>query len=66
MADFVSRLLSSDQKEYYISVCIELKEQAENDPNFISNIITDDESWVFGYNAWTKHQSSQWKTATSP
>ena len=30
---FVPRFLSSDQKEYRISVCTELKEQAENDPN---------------------------------
>lgn len=28
-AKFVSRLLSSDQKEYHISVCTELKEEAE-------------------------------------
>jgi len=40
----VPRLLSSDQKKYRIAVCIELKEQAENDPNFISTIITGDES----------------------
>ena len=65
-AKFVSRLLSSDQKEYCISLCTELKEQAENDPNFISNIITGDEFCVFGYDTETKQQSSQWKTPTSP
>ena len=64
-AKFVPGLLSSDQKEYRISVCTELKEQAENDPNFISNIITGDVSWVFGHDAETKQQSSQWKTPTS-
>jgi hypothetical protein len=62
-AKFVSRLLSGDQKEYRISVCTELK--AENDPNFISNIIIGDESWVFGYDAETKQHSSQRKTPTS-
>ena len=36
-AKFVPRVLSSDRKEYRISVCTELKEQAEKDPNFISN-----------------------------
>ena len=36
------------------------------DPNFISNIITGDESWVFGYDAETKQQLSHWKTPTSP
>jgi len=51
----------NDQNEYCIAVCTELKEQAENNPNFI----TDDESWVFGYNSDMKQQSSQWKTPTS-
>jgi hypothetical protein len=46
-AKFVPRLLSTDQKEHCISVCSELKEQTENDPNFISTIITGDESWVY-------------------
>jgi hypothetical protein len=55
-----------DQKEHRIAVCTELKEQAENDPNFISNIITGDETWVFGYDPETKQQSSVWKTPTSP
>ena len=63
---FVPRLLSSDQKEYCIAFCTELKEQAENDPNLISNIITGDESLVFGCDAETKKQSSQWKTPASP
>jgi hypothetical protein len=49
-AKYVTRLLSNDQKEYHIPVCTELKEQAENNPNFISSIITGDEYWVSGYN----------------
>ena len=65
-AKFVLRLLSSDQREYRIAVSAELKEQAENDPNFISNIITCDESWVFGHDPEMKQQSSQWKTPASP
>jgi hypothetical protein len=43
------QMLSSDQKKYHFAVCTELKEQAENNPNFISTIITGDESWVSGY-----------------
>jgi hypothetical protein len=46
---YVTRLLSNDQKEYHIPICTELMEQAENNPNFISNIITGDEYWVSGY-----------------
>ena len=62
---FVLLLLSNDQKEYCIAVSTELKEQTENDPNFIFTIITRDESWVFGHNPETTQQSSQWKTPTS-
>jgi hypothetical protein len=48
-AKFLPRLLSNDQKEYHIAVCTELKEQAENNSYFISNIITGDAYWVSGY-----------------
>jgi len=43
-----------------------LKEQARDDPNFISNIITSDETWVYGYDPETKQQSLQWKSPNSP
>jgi hypothetical protein len=54
-AKFVPRLLSSDKKEYRIAVCTQLKEQAKNDLNFISNIITGDK---FGCLGMTLRQSS--------
>jgi hypothetical protein len=47
-AEFVPRLLSDDQKAHRVSVCRELKQQARDDPNFISNIITGGETWVYG------------------
>jgi len=53
---FVPRLLSDDQKALCVSVCTELKQQARDDPNFISNIITGDETWVYGYDPETKQQ----------
>jgi len=56
---FVPRLLSDDQKAHRVSVCRELKQQARNDPNFISNIKTGDEIWVYGDDPETKKQSSQ-------
>jgi len=43
---FVPRLLSDDQKALRVSVCREPKQQARDDPNFISNIITGDKTWV--------------------
>jgi histone-lysine N-methyltransferase SETMAR len=65
-ARFVPRLLSDNQKDLHVSVCSELKQQARDDPNFISNIITGDETWVYGYDPEIKKQSSQWKWPNSP
>jgi hypothetical protein len=44
-AKFVPRLLSNYQKAHHISVCRELKQVRDN-PNFISSIITGDETCV--------------------
>jgi hypothetical protein len=49
-----------------VYVCRELKQQDRDDPNFISNITTGDETWVYGYDPDTKQQSSQWKSPNSP
>ena len=32
-----------------------------DDENVLKKVITDDESWVYGYDPETKQQSSQWK-----
>jgi hypothetical protein len=47
-------------------MCLELREKANEDPTFISRIITSDESWIYGYDPETKQQSSQWKSPESP
>jgi len=62
----VPRLLSDNLKTLRVSVCTELKQQARDDPNFISNIITGDKTWGYGYDPETKQQSSQWKSPNSP
>jgi hypothetical protein len=46
--------LRDDQKALRVSVCSELKQEARDDPNFISNIITGDETWVYSYDPETK------------
>ena len=46
---FVPRLLSVDQKQQRLDVCLDFKENAANDPRFLSNVITGDESWVDAY-----------------
>ena len=44
-AKFVPRLLSEDQQSNRLDVCCEMKDQLKTDPDFLSNIITGDESW---------------------
>jgi hypothetical protein len=44
-AKFVPRLLNDDQKAHRVSACRELKQQARDNPNLISNILTGDETW---------------------
>jgi hypothetical protein len=43
-------------------MCLELREKANEDPTFISRIITGDESWIYGYDPETKQQSLLWKS----
>ena len=57
--NFVPRLLSFDQKQQRLNVCLDLKESAANDLSFLSNVITGDETWVYAYDPETKTQSSQ-------
>jgi hypothetical protein len=49
-------------------MCLELREKANEDPNFtsISRIITGDESWIYSYDPEMKQQSSQWNIPQSP
>ena len=53
-------------KNTRLTLCQELKNQIESDPNFLSKVITGDESWCHAYDPETKQASSQWKTTTSP
>jgi histone-lysine N-methyltransferase SETMAR len=65
-AKFVPRLLTDDQKQNRVDVSQELLDRANNDDNILENIITGDETWVYGHDVETKVQSSQWVSETSP
>ena len=54
-AKFVPRLLTDDQKQNRGDVSQELLDRA-NDDNFLKNIITGNETWVYGYDVETKVQ----------
>jgi len=57
-AKFVPHLLTVEQKDDRVSVCTDLHERAQNDPNFMSSVITGDEFCVYGYDPETKQMSS--------
>jgi len=65
-AKFVPCLLTVEQKDNCMSVYTDLHERAQNDPNFMSSVITGDECWVYGYDPETNQMSFQRKTASSP
>jgi hypothetical protein len=46
---FVPRLLTEEQKDNCVNVCRNLKEELRNDPNFLTKIVTGDESWCYAY-----------------
>ena len=54
---FVPRLMTSDQQAHLVQVCQDLLDHSENDKEFMSKIITGDESWGYGYDVETKVQS---------
>jgi len=65
-AKFVPRLLTEKQKQNRVSVSQELLDRSNTDENFLKNVITGDETWVYGYDVETKVQSSRWLGKSSP
>ena len=63
---FVPRLLTNDQHEQRHKIASDLFEYSCEDVLFLKNIMTDDESWVDGYDPETKQQSPWWKGPLSP
>ena len=63
-AKFMPHLLTDDQKENCVDISQELLASANE--NFLKNIITGDEMWVYGFDVETKMQSSQWMGKGSP
>ena len=65
-AKFVPRLLTEEQKQNHVTVSQELLDRSNTDENFLKNVITGDEMWVYGYDVETKVQSLQWVGKSSP
>ena len=64
-AKFVPHLLLEDRRASRLDVCREMNDHMKTDRDFLSRIITGDESWCYGYDLETKQQSSQWESASS-
>ena len=65
-AKLVPKVLTDDQKQRRLSACEDLLQRIEEDPRFLDNVITGDETWIFEYDPETKRQSSEWHTKASP
>jgi len=57
---FVPRLLTDDREENRVEISQELLANANGNENFLKDIVTRDETWVYVYDVETKMQSSQW------
>jgi len=47
-------ILTAEQKEWRLSVTTNMLQEAESDENFMGQIITGDETWVYEYDPETK------------
>uniref|UniRef100_U3I6B1 Mos1 transposase HTH domain-containing protein n=1 Tax=Anas platyrhynchos platyrhynchos TaxID=8840 RepID=U3I6B1_ANAPP len=63
---FVLRVLSEEQKANRKEICQDLLHHVNEEPDFLDNVVTCDETWVFEYNPESKRQSTEWHTLTSP
>jgi hypothetical protein len=59
------RILTPEQKETPLNICADILQNTENDPNFLGNVISCDESWGFQYDPETKRKSMHWKRPRS-
>lgn len=60
-AKMVPKLLSFIQKDERKNAAQECLNAVAGDPTLLQRVITGDESWVYGYDAETKAQSSEWR-----
>jgi len=63
---FVPKNLTIEQKDNRKDACLHLLERIQRDRNFLKNVITGDEIWIFEYDPETKRQTKEWHTSASP
>ena len=57
----VLRLINFELKQLYMDIAQKMLIKLKDDSDLLKNVITGDESWVYGYYIKSKAQSSQWK-----
>ncbi|XP_035211493.1 uncharacterized protein LOC118185707 [Stegodyphus dumicola] len=62
----VPKVLSVDQKKRRMTVCQEMIQRLNVDPNFLEKVFTGDETWFYEYDTESKLQSSEWHTSSLP
>ena len=65
-AKMVPKILSEYQRQQRFTVCQDITERLEAEPDLLNSFITGDETWVFEYDPETKRQSREWKSYESP
>ena len=65
-AKFVPKNLTIEQKDNRKDMCLHLRERIQNYRNFLKNVITGEETWIFEYDPETKRQIKEWQTSASP
>ena len=59
-AKMVPKVLTAEQKERRLEVCMDLSTQFQENEDVVSRIITGEETWCYQYDPETKRQSMQW------
>ena len=65
-ARWVPKLLTDEQKRRRVVVCRDLIRSWQGERNYLSRIVTGDETWVYHHEPESKVQSSQWKRRYEP
>jgi len=66
-AKWVSKCLNAEQKRQRCQSSEQLLEFFRGDPNdFLSRLVTMDETWLYHYDPETKQQSMEWRNSGSP
>ena len=54
------------QKRDRVDVAKDMLSKVDSDPSFIKRIITSDETWIYEYDTYSRHQASEWRSPNEP